>query len=237
MARNMLTQSSPKMPSGTEVAAFRTHEEATAAVEVLAKDGFPLTAVTVVGSDLHLAERIIGKMTPTKVAISGATQGLMWGLMMGIFSMLFYTEATFLVPLILVCAGVLLGMVISVVGWSLSKNRGSFAVQSTMVATRYAVLVAQMPDRAFKLLAHVPGNIAGQPRRPVRRGEAGESGAPHSSGQGRPSAPAVRPTEYGSRSDEAPRFGVRLADRSKEPQTSAESAGSEQGEPAEVTGD
>lgn len=220
MPRNIMSQRSPQMPSGTEVAAFRTHEEATAAVERLADEGFPLPAVTIVGSDLHLAERIMGKMTPAKVAISGAAQGLTWGLMMAIFSILFYPGANFIIPLILVCAGVLIGMIISTVAWAMSKSRGNFAVQSTMVATRYAVLVAEMPDRAFRLLSGMPGNLTGQPRRPSRRDEPSASGIQVELKADEASTQTVdrRPTEYGSRKDEAPRFGVRLADR---PQGSA----------------
>lgn len=254
MASNRLSVKHPQMPTGTEVAAFRTHQEASGAVERLAENQFPITAVTIVGSDLHMAEKVLTKLTPAKVALTGATQGLTWGLFMGIFAILFYPQAPALVPLIAIVVGVLLGMVLSTTAWALSKNRGSFAAQSGLVASRYAILVTEMPDRAFSILSSMPGNLSSQPRRPARREHAGTSGvgspdfsAPPTpdaaplagdagagvqwdnvshSPMGAGSTPApqsqpkdgaeTKPTEYGSRADEAPRFGVRVSDAERE---------------------
>lgn len=253
MASNRLSVKHPQMPSGTEVAAFRTHEEASRAVERLAENQFPITAVTIVGSDLHMTEKVLTKLTPAKVALTGATQGLTWGLFMGIFTILFYPQAAAVVPLIAIVVGILLGMLLSTTSWALSKNRGSFAAQSGLVATRYAILVTEMPDRAFNILSGMPGNLSSQPRRPVRREHAGTGmGSPDFSAPPTPDAatagegvvagprwdnvshspigagstPAqqtqpkegeeTKPTEYGSRPDEAPRFGVRVSDLERE---------------------
>lgn len=118
-----------------------------------------------------------------------------------------------------------MGMIITTVVWALSKSRGNFAVQSSMVATRYTVLVSEMPDRAFKLLTGMAGNLTGQPRRPARRDEPALT---HQQGRGgrerSATAPASEagPTEYGSRPDEVPRFGVRLSDRSATSPTTRE---------------
>ena len=222
MARSMMSKSSPQMPQGVEVAAFRSHKEATAAVERLAENQFPLASVTIVGSDLHLAEKVLGRLTPAKIALSGATQGLTWGLMMAVFSILFYPQSGALIPLVMMSMGVLLGVLIATISWAVRKDRSSFAATSTMVASRYAILVGEMADRAFTLLAHMPGNLIHEPRRPVRR-EAPP--APKSTSdqewtavsveveeQPQTSSPAS-PSEYGSRPDEKPRFGVRLSDR------------------------
>ncbi|WP_099331537.1 general stress protein [Actinomyces minihominis] len=243
MARNIVSTGSPRMPAGTEVAAFRTHEEATAAVELLSENQIPIVGVTIVGSDLHLAERILGRMTPARVALSGATQGLTWGLLMGVFSILFYPGAPVIVPITLIAVGVLLGVLITSISWAMRKKRSNFVAQSTMVASRYAILVEEMPDRAFSVLSGLPGNMTGQPRRPVRRegaerlnplpvtphvpqtsGEREGNPQPLEGGEVVPESAAVhqgvptenqRPTEYGSRPDEAPRFGVRLSDAQK----------------------
>lgn len=243
MARNIVSTSSPRMPVGTEVAAFRTHEEATAAVELLSENQIPIAGVTIVGSDLHLAERILGRMTPGRVALTGATQGLTWGLLMGVFSILFYPGAPVIIPITLIAVGVLLGVLITSISWAMRKKRSNFVAQSTMVASRYAILVEEMPDRAFSVLAGVPGNMAGQPRRPVRREGAERlspipvtppapqatevlGGTPEARayGEGATESTAASetepaepqgPTGYGSRPDEAPRFGVRLSDVQK----------------------
>ena len=131
MPRNIVSSRSPQMPVGTEVAAFRTHAEATAAVEKLSEEQFPLTSVTIVGSDLHMAEQILGRMTPARVALTGATQGLTWGLLMALFSLLLYPQAGAIIPAILIVVGILLGVFITMISWALRKNRGSFAAQST----------------------------------------------------------------------------------------------------------
>ena len=211
MPRNIVSSRSPQMPAGTEVAAFRTHAEATAAVEKLNEEQFPLTSITIVGSDLHMAEQILGRMTPARVALTGATQGLTWGLLMALFSLLLYPQSPAIVPVVLIAVGILLGVFITMVSRALNKNRGSFAAQSTMVASRYAVLVAEMPDRAFTLLAGMPGNLANSPRRPTRRDEYARDRQAPASADPTPVAPDdFKPTEYGSRKDEVPRFGVRL---------------------------
>ncbi len=243
----------PQMPQGTEVAAFKTHEEASDAVEVLAENDFPLSAVTIVGSGLHLAEKIVGRLTPARVALTGATQGLTWGLMMAVFSILFYPQAAALIPVVLIVVGVLLGVVINTAAWAMNAKRGKFAAQSSLVASRYAILVTEMPDRAFNMLARVQGNLTAAPRRPVRRepehatqATASPASSPTGSAWGRvttaaseeegsagvpadrysppltPEAGAAasegaarKPTEYGSRADEQPRFGVRLSGKDK----------------------
>ncbi len=263
MAFNRMPARHPEMPSGTEVAAFRTHQEASAAVEKLADNQFPINTVTIVGSDLHMAEKVLTKLTPAKVALTGATQGLTWGLFMAIFVILFYPQAVAFVPMIAIVVGVLLGMLLSTAAWALNKNRGTFAAQSSLVATRYAILVTEMPDRAFNILAGMPGNMSSQPRRPVRRepartythggadfsapaqstrstpvsssvrgeGDGDEDGTRWDSVAGQPrqtaDTPAERgerkPTEYGSRPDEVPRFGVRISDAERERRQSQDS--------------
>lgn len=228
MPRNIVSSRSPQMPVGTEVAAFRTHAEATAAVEKLSEEQFPLTSVTIVGSDLHMAEQILGRMTPARVALTGATQGLTWGLLMALFSLLLYPQAGAIIPAILIVVGILLGVFITMISWALRKNRGSFAAQSTLVASRYAVLVSEMPDRAFTLLSGIPGNLTSSPRRPVRREDyprhqvvatpqeptpgdpRWSQVSPEVPAQQDPQVGPLKPTEYGSRRDEVPRFGVRL---------------------------
>lgn len=224
-------KSAPEMPTGTEVASFKKYEDATKAVELLGERDFPLDSVTVVGSGVHMVERVLGKLTPARVALTGATQGLTWGLIMGLFAMLFIREGAALIAMVALVVGVLAGVLMSVLSWGMNRNRRNFAARTSLVASRYAVLVDSEADRAYSLLAQAPGNMAAAPApaRAVRpsRGEHGTSqaGRQHSDA-GAPFAPSAgaaptedrKPTEYGSRKDERPRFGVRLEDQAREHQ-------------------
>lgn len=219
----------PQLPTGTEVAAYRTHEEAAAAVEKLAENQFPLASVTIVGSNLHLVERVLERLTPARVARAGATQGLTWGLLMALFSILFYPQAATVIPVVLIVVGVLIGMLFTMLSWAVSRHRGTYAAESSLVASRYAVLVSEMPDKAFALLTGTPGNLAATPRRPVRRDFTQAVPSPVLVHENREEwnrvaeNPALdaekyrsdKPSEYGSRPDEKPRFGVRVSEEER----------------------
>ena len=49
----------PQMPTGTEVASYETYAQARAGVDFLSDAGFDVSAITIVGSDLHLVERLL----------------------------------------------------------------------------------------------------------------------------------------------------------------------------------
>lgn len=202
----------PTMPNGTEVAAYRSYDEAVDAVERLSAADFPLNTVTIVGSDLHMVETVLGKLTPGKIALGGATQGLTWGLLMGLFSILLFKDSSPLIPIFAILIGVLGGILLSVLGWSTTRNRRDFAARSQMVATRYALLVSEQTDKAFQLLQGTTGNLAQRPKTRVRRHHEG-------------------PTEFGSKPDEQPRFGVRLSETKQPKENSSAEAAPSSSEP------
>ncbi|MBF1087228.1 MAG: hypothetical protein HXL39_02770, partial [Schaalia sp.] len=53
----------PQMPTGTEVASYETYAQARAGVDFLSDAGFDVSAITIVGSDLLLVERVKGRLT------------------------------------------------------------------------------------------------------------------------------------------------------------------------------
>lgn len=189
---------SPVMPTGTEVAAYRTYQEAANAVDKLIGEGFKPSTISIVGSDLHLAERVIAKMSPGRVAAAGSLRGLTWGLLLALVVMLTSPEAPAVFLLLAVAAGMGGGTILSVVSWMASKGSKSFSAQAQLVATRYAILTAERTDRAYHLLERTPGNMARAHRR-RQRARPADAG----------------PTEFGSRPDEKPKFGVRLSDQER----------------------
>lgn len=189
----------PMVPEGTEVASYRTYPEASQAVDYLSQNDFNVSQVTIVGTDLYLVERVTGRLTAGRVAMSSASSGGIWGAMLGfVFSINSGTTSS-----LWILGGMFLGalaaMSLSLIAFVIRGRRRDFLSQQQVVAARYAVLVSsaggrEQLDRAFELLQKTPGNQMRPRRRPQRREETNG------------------PTEYGSRPDEKPRFGVRLSD-------------------------
>src|SRR6476661_8395494 len=69
----------PTPPTGFAVAAYPTYAQAQAAVEHLVKHDFSVQDVTIVGSDLQMVERVIGRLTAGKLAAAGAAFGAIMG--------------------------------------------------------------------------------------------------------------------------------------------------------------
>ena len=73
----------PQMPTGTEVASYQTYAQARTAVDFLSDSGFDVSSITIVGTDLHLVERVTGRMTIARASMSGASSGALWGALAG----------------------------------------------------------------------------------------------------------------------------------------------------------
>ena len=79
----------PTPPTGWPVGSYATYEEAQRAVDHLADSDFPVRDVTIVGVDLMLVERVIGRLTWGRVLASGAASGAWFGLFVGLLLSLF----------------------------------------------------------------------------------------------------------------------------------------------------
>ncbi len=184
----------PEMPKGVEVASYRTYLEAQAAVDHLSDSLFDVKSITIVGTDLHLVERVTGRLTMGRAALSGAGSGALWGGFMGLMvSFASTAQSASLWVLMGMGGGILVGVVMSALLYAATGGERDFTSQSQVVASRYAVLASADVDKAFELLQGTRGN---QMRPAPRRTRPEPTG----------------PTEYGSRPDEKPRFGVRVSD-------------------------
>jgi hypothetical protein len=131
----------PTPPSGWPIGSYGTYEEAQRAVEYLADHDFAVSDLTIVGVDLMLVERVIGKLSWGKVlatgALSGAWFGLFVGVLLGLFGSARGTYAPVLVGLV---AGVVFGVAFAAMSYASSKGRRDFSSASQLVAGRYDVL-------------------------------------------------------------------------------------------------
>lgn len=200
-----------RLPDGTEVASYGSYEEALAALEVLASNDFEVEQVSVVGTDLYSVERIMGRVTWARAVSSAVMNGALWGAMIGIVLSINQGNTMVWVGACML-AGAFMTACLSTSLFFMRRRRRDFYSQSQVVAGRYAVIIAKAAgsDRireAFELLQKTQGNQM-RPRR-VRTDR-------ETSG----------PTEYGSRPDEQPRFGVRLSQAVDAPQEQAQPAAS-----------
>jgi hypothetical protein len=145
----------PTPPTGWPVGSYATYEEAQRAVDHLADQDFPVRDVTIVGVDLMLVERIVGRLTWGRVMLSGAATGAWFGLFVGLLLALFSPEAGPFGPILVgLASGVVFGVVFAAVGYGASRGRRDFTSASQMVAGRYDVLCQpRNAEKARELLA------------------------------------------------------------------------------------
>ncbi|WP_158885350.1 general stress protein [Amycolatopsis anabasis] len=132
----------PTPPSGWPIGSYGTYSEAQRAVEHLADNDFTVEDVTIVGVDLMLVERVIGRLSWGKVLGTGAVSGAWFGLFVGVLLSMFSNQSGFNYQPILVglFSGVLFGLVFAAISYASTKGRRDFSSASQLVAGRYDVL-------------------------------------------------------------------------------------------------
>lgn len=132
----------PEPPSGWPVASYAKYEEAQRAVDHLADNDFPVADVTIVGVDLMLVERVIGRLTWGRVLVAGAGSGAWIGLFVGILLSLFTAQTGAGLGAILtgLGIGIVFGVVSAAITYGASRGRRDFTSASQLVAGRYDVL-------------------------------------------------------------------------------------------------
>ncbi|MEE0237975.1 MAG: general stress protein [Pauljensenia sp.] len=155
----------PKMPTGTEVASYQTYAQARAAVDFLSDSGFDVSSITIVGTDLHMVERVTGRLTIARASLSGASSGALWGALMGMFMSAGQNAGgTGLWVGGGIVIGALVGMALSALMFIVRGRNRDLVSSQQVVALRYAILASADIDRAFMLLQRTPGNTT-RPKR------------------------------------------------------------------------
>ncbi|EHK83372.1 hypothetical protein SZMC14600_19379 [Saccharomonospora azurea SZMC 14600] len=132
----------PTPPSGWPIGSYSTYEEAQRAVDYLADKEFEVQDVTIVGVDLMLVERVLGRLSWAKVLGTGAASGAWFGAFIGVLLSLFDTTQgfSFLPLLVGLVAGVVFGAASAAMGYAFTRGRRDFSSASQLVAGRYDVL-------------------------------------------------------------------------------------------------
>ncbi|MDO5494596.1 MAG: magnesium transporter [bacterium] len=145
----------PVVPVGTEIASFEKYLDASKAVDTLADAEFPVEALTIVGTDLKMVERVTGRVTWVKVLLSGALSGAFFGLMLSLFFVLLIPDAPWSLLLVWMLAGAIGFALMQGLLYAMSGGQRDFSSTGQgVVATRYGLQCAtEHVGRAKELLA------------------------------------------------------------------------------------
>jgi hypothetical protein len=136
------------------VGSYAKYEEAQRAVDHLADNDFPVADVTIVGVDLMLVERVIGRLTWGRVLATGAASGAWLGLFVGVVLSLFSPTGSIAAILLGLGMGIVFGVVSGAITYGASRGRRDFTSASQMVAGRYDVLCQpRSAEKARDMLA------------------------------------------------------------------------------------
>jgi hypothetical protein len=143
------------------LAVLDRYEDAQELVDRLSDRGFPVEHLTIVGRDLRLVERVVGRLDWLRAALGGLVSGAAWGVLFGLlFGIWFAHDGTSLLAIVaywIVLAAVF-GLVFALVLYALSGGRRNFTSVTGMQADRYEVLVDEpFAEEAIRVLAGAAG--------------------------------------------------------------------------------
>jgi len=147
-------QVQPTLPKGDVLGTYETYLEAQSVVDRLAKADFEVKKVAIVGNDLKTVERVTGKLTNGKAALTGAVSGAWFGLFLGLLFFLFSPspQLGFVAAATLIGAG--FGMLFGVVTMAVGRRRRDFTSTHQVLASNYQVIIdAELTLKAQDVLA------------------------------------------------------------------------------------
>ncbi|MBV9823963.1 MAG: hypothetical protein JO144_17170 [Actinobacteria bacterium] len=136
------------------VARYDDYAAAQAAVDRLSDDGFPVAELSIVGSGLRLVERITGRLTKPKAALTGAAGGAWAGLFVGLLLGLFTTGTGWLAMLgVGLAIGAGWGALFGWFAHAATRGRRDFSAVRTIAARHYDLVATPAEaDRARVML-------------------------------------------------------------------------------------
>lgn len=183
----------PTLPQGETVASYGTYLEAQQAVDLLSDKQFPVQLVTIVGTELKMVERVTGRLSYPRVALTGFGSGAWFGMFVGLLFVLTSANGGILLTSILVGGG--FGLLLSVILYATTGGKRDFTSQSQIVASQYALLCAR--ERAHEaralLVEHGGARGLGAPVPPVPQGRPSDPSATYPQPVPGAGAPPVAP--------------------------------------------
>jgi hypothetical protein len=138
------------------LATFPDYALAQRVVDYLSDNDFPVDRTAIIGTDLRLVERVLGRLTVARAALAGAASGAWFGLLVGLLIALFSTASWGWLILAGIVIGAAWGAVFGAVAHALTGGRRDFASTSRLEAAQYAVTVqVDHADEARALLTRL----------------------------------------------------------------------------------
>ncbi|MEP6817086.1 MAG: general stress protein [Marmoricola sp.] len=156
-----MPQSSPlKLEFPQSLAVYDDYAAAQKTVDFLSDNKFPVEQCMIVGTDLKRVERITGRLTWNRVALGGAASGLWLGFFVGLM-LSFFTKGNALAQVLsTMLFGLFFGIIWAVAGFAATRGQRDFSSVTSVVATKYEVLVEhKSAQQARELLAQLPGAL------------------------------------------------------------------------------
>lgn len=144
-------------PKGEEIAVYSEYARAQRAVDYLADNDFEVKALTIVGKDLRLVERITGKRSYGRVAAQGAAGGAWFGLFIGFMFLLLGGDQGGLLLLAAVVFGAGAGMLFQIAAYAMTRGKRDFTSSSITIPSSFAVLcLPEHSAKARQMLENMP---------------------------------------------------------------------------------
>ena len=145
------------VPTGDTVGSYSSYLDAQKAVDYLADQQFPVQMVSIVGNELKMVERVTGRLSYPRVALSGALSGMWFGLFVGVMLSFFASSPGYFSILTSVLMGAAFFMLFGIVTYAMQRGKRDFTSTSQVVATNYDVIVApEAAHEARRLLQQLP---------------------------------------------------------------------------------
>lgn len=139
--------------TGETVASFPSYEAAQKAVSALIAGEVPAKHIAIVGTGLRSVERITGKLGYATAARSGAINGLLLGLLFSAIFVIGTPSPPIQLFVGVLIVGIAIGMLLSIITFTIVRRRRDFASVVQVVADHYEVSVsAESIHRAREVL-------------------------------------------------------------------------------------
>ena len=162
------------VPTGDTVGSYTSYLDAQKAVDYLADQQFPVQMVSIVGNELKMVERVTGRLSYPRVALSGALSGMWFGLFVGVMLSFFAPSPGYFSILTSVLMGAAFFMLFGIVTYAMQRGKRDFTSTSQVVATNYDVIVSpEAAHEARRLLQQLPmtRSDAAAGQRPYTQGD------------------------------------------------------------------
>ena len=133
--------STPTVPRGDVLGEYDSYLAAQKVVDRLAKADFAVSGMAIVGSDLKTVERITGRLTYGRAALTGAASGSWLGLFFGLLLFLLSPEPEFSFILAAAFIGAGFGTLFGIVSYAIGRRRRDFRSTSQVLASTYQIII------------------------------------------------------------------------------------------------